>query len=53
MDKLERLAQDADTPRGLLAAVGAWAEYEGLEQLVEEIYRQRRDAHDRPVVPER
>ncbi|MBI4312810.1 MAG: Arc family DNA-binding protein [Chloroflexi bacterium] len=39
-------------PKGLWAAVGAWAGYEELDQVVEDIYRQREEAQDRPVVLE-
>jgi prevent-host-death family protein len=34
-------------PRGLLAAVGAWADFEELDEVVQGIYRQRELARDR------
>ncbi len=45
---LERLPE-APGPRGLLAAAGAWADYDGLDDFVRDIYRQRENASDRPV----
>ena len=51
-EDLERLEHEPVAPKGLLAAVGAWADYEGLDQLVKSIYRQREKAKDRPVVLE-
>ncbi len=53
VEDLERLEQEPVAPKGLLAAVGAWAGYEELDQVVENIYRQREEAQDRPVVLER
>jgi prevent-host-death family protein len=53
LDDLERLS--ADQPRdqrprrGLLAAVGAWADYDDLDHLIDEIYASRDAAVDRPV----
>lgn len=37
-------------PEGLLAAVGAWTDFEELDQVIEEIYHQRERAIDREVV---
>lgn len=51
-EDLERLEQEPAAPKGLLAAVGAWADHEELDQVVEDIYRQREEAQDRPVAPE-
>ena len=48
-EDLERLEHEPQAPRGLLAAVGAWADYEELDQVVESIYRQREEAQDRRV----
>ena len=48
-EDLDRLEHEPVAPRGLLAAVGAWAEFEGLDHLVDEIYRQRERAQDRAV----
>ena len=51
-EDLERLEREPSAPKGLLAAVGAWADYEELDQVVEEIYRQREESRGRPVVLE-
>ncbi len=48
-DDLARLEQEPTSPRGLLAAVGAWANFEELDEVVQEIYRQRERARDRAV----
>ncbi len=48
-EDLARLEQEAAAPKGLLASVGAWADVAELEQVVEEIYRQRERARDRTV----
>ena len=48
-EDLDRLEHEPVAPRGLLAAVGAWAEFEDLDHLVDEIYRQRERAQDRAV----
>ncbi|GEM_PF-1088523 len=37
LEDLERLEHEPAAPKGLLAAVGAWADYEGLDQVVESI----------------
>ena len=49
-EDLERLEHERVAPKGLLAAVGAWADYEDLDRFVENIYQQREKAHDRPMV---
>jgi prevent-host-death family protein len=53
LDDLEKLSAHhplgEEPGRGLLAAVGAWADYEGLAQLIEDIYAAREAAADRPV----
>ena len=51
-EDLERLEQEPVAPKGLLAAMGSWAGYEELDQVVENIYRQREEAQDRPMVLE-
>ena len=51
-EDLERLEHEPVAPKGLLAAVGAWADYEEIDQLVESIYRHREEAQERPVVLE-
>jgi len=48
-DDLARLEQEPAAPRGLLAAVGAWADFEELDEVVREIYEQRERARDRTV----
>jgi hypothetical protein len=48
-DDLARLEQEPAAPRGLLAAVGAWADFEELDEVVREIYEQRERARDRAV----
>ena len=48
-DDLARLEQEPAAPRGLLAAVGAWADFEELDEVVQEIYQQRERARDRAV----
>ena len=48
-EDLARLEKDTVAPRGLLAAVGAWADFEELDQVIKDIYRHREQAEDRPV----
>jgi hypothetical protein len=43
------LEQEPVAPKGLLMAVGVWGDFEELDELVEEIYRQRQHALDRAV----
>ena len=49
IEDLARLEKEPVAPKGLLAAVAAVAEFEELESMVEEIYRQREQAQDRPI----
>ncbi len=49
VEDLARLEKDTAAPKGLLAAVGALADFDGLDEMIEEIYRQREQAQDRPV----
>ena len=49
VEDLARLEKDIAAPKGLLAAVGALADFDGLDSMIEEIYRQREQAQDRPV----
>ena len=51
-EDLERLEQEPAAPKGLLAAVGAWADCEELDEVVEDTHRQREGAQDRPVALE-
>jgi hypothetical protein len=39
----------ADRPIGLAAVAGALAEWEDIDETVEEIYAARRDSRDRPA----
>ncbi len=48
-EDLARLEQQPAAAKGLLAAVGAWADFDDLDQVVEDIYRHRDQAQDRPV----
>lgn len=53
LDDLEKLSADQShgprPRRGLLAAIGAWADYDDLDHLIDEIYAARDAAVDRPV----
>ena len=49
VEDLARLEKDIAAPKGLLAAVGALADFDGLDSMIEEIYRQRGHAQDRLV----
>jgi len=46
LEQLERAVQ-SKPPKGLLAAVGAWADYPNLDELINHIYRARSRAKDR------
>jgi prevent-host-death family protein len=48
-DDLARLDQAPGAGRGLLAAIGAWADFDELDELIKDIYRQRGRAKDRQV----
>ena len=48
-EDLAQLEQAPVAAQGLLAAVGAWADYDEIDQVIEDIYRQREQAQDRPV----
>ncbi len=52
IEDLDRLERETVAPRGLLAAVGAWADFDELDEIVEDIYRQRACSQDRPVALE-
>jgi uncharacterized protein (DUF433 family) len=47
--ELVRLEENRETSRGLLSAVWAWADFDELNQAIEDIYQQRQQAQDRPV----
>ena len=48
-EDLARLEQEPVAPGGLLAALGAWADFEEMDELVAGIYEQRLEARDRGV----
>ncbi len=48
-EDLARLEQEPVAPSGLLAALGAWADFEEIDELVAGIYEQRLEARDRGV----
>ncbi len=48
-EDLARLEQEPKAGQGLLAAVGACADFDEWDQMIEEIYRQREQAQDRAV----
>ena len=48
-EDLARLEQEAVSAGGLLAALGAWAEFDEIDDLVADIYRHRSQATDRGV----
>ena len=49
IEDLARLEHDTFAPRGLLAAVGALADFDELDEMIEHIYLQREQAKDRAV----
>ena len=49
VEDLARLEREPIVAKGLLVAVGALADFDGLDSMIEEIYRQRENAQDRPV----
>ncbi len=49
VDDLSRLEQEPVAPKGILAAKGAWADFEELDEIIEDIYAQRQRAQDRPA----
>ena len=38
-----------ESNKGLLAAIGAWAEFDNIDEFVEEIYKKREQSFDRSV----
>ncbi len=48
-EDLARLEQEPVAPGGLLAALGAWADFEEIDELMADIYRHRSEAGDRSV----
>ncbi|MBI4331687.1 MAG: type II toxin-antitoxin system Phd/YefM family antitoxin [Chloroflexi bacterium] len=51
-EDLRQLEFHLEAPRGLLAALGAWADFEGLDRVVDQIYDMREKAVDRTVALE-
>lgn len=51
LQDLEEIRSKGDIAekRGLIAALGAWEEFEDLEDVIEEIYKKRAQAKDRDV----
>lgn len=53
LDDLRQIeAAGASAPtsnQGLLAAIGAWSDYDDLDRVVEDIYSARKRAEDRPL----
>ena len=49
IEDLARLEKDPAAPRGLLAAVGALADFDELDEMIKDIYLQREQAKDRAV----
>ena len=49
IEDLARLDKDTAAPRGLLAAVGALADFDELDEMIKDIYLQREQAKDRAV----
>ncbi len=48
-EDLARLEQEPVSAGGLLAALGAWAEFDEIDDIVADIYRHRSQATDRGV----
>jgi len=48
-DDLARLEQEPAPPKGALAAVGIWADFDDLDEVVKEIYEQRERDRGRDV----
>ncbi len=48
-EDLARLEQEPKAGQGLMSAVGACADFDEWDEMIEEIYRQREQAQDRDV----
>ena len=48
-EDLARLERESKAPKGLRGAGGAWSEFDELDKMVEDIYKQREEARDRDV----
>ena len=51
-EDLDLLEDRPVAPKGLLAAAGAWADFEDIDEVLEQIYRQREQAQDRSITLE-
>lgn len=51
-EDIARMEEITPPRQGLLAAVGAWDEFENLDTIVEEIYRAREEAQERQIMLE-
>ncbi|MBI5026641.1 MAG: type II toxin-antitoxin system Phd/YefM family antitoxin [Nitrospirae bacterium] len=49
IEDLKRLKIKEGKKKGLLAAVGAWGEFEGIDDFIKELYEARKKAYDRKV----
>ena len=52
VEDLAKLEEQSQPTRGLLASVGALADFAELDEMIEHIYRQREQARDRDVTLE-
>ncbi|PKB67670.1 MAG: hypothetical protein BZY81_04080 [SAR202 cluster bacterium Io17-Chloro-G4] len=48
-EDLARLERESNKPKGLMAAVGAWSEFDEIDEMVQHIYKKREEAWDREV----
>ncbi len=48
-EDLAQLELEPKAVQGLMSAVGAWSEFDELDQMIEDIYKQRTEALDREV----
>lgn len=48
LELIERKGMQGDK-KGLLAAIGVWEDFEGLDRVVDDIYRKRRKAKKRRI----
>lgn len=49
IDDLKKIENVSRKEKGLLASIGAWEDFENLDEVVEEIYKSRQTAVDRKV----
>ena len=48
LELIEKLGKEGER-KGLLAAIGAWEDFEGLDNVIKDIYNKRKRALDRRV----